>query len=126
MATVFTGEAKLFTYWTCRILQKDKGWALSCADQEEDMRLIKEMGANTIRLAHYQHDQYFYDLCDREGMAVWTEIPFISEFNPSKESYDNTITQMKELIAQNYNHPCVIVWGITTDKSEMSAHLASV
>ena len=66
------------------------------------MELIKEIGANTVRLAHYQHDQYFYDLCNEEGMVVWAEIPYISEHIPSARA--NTITQMRELILQNYNH----------------------
>ena len=58
---------------------KGIGNAISRAEHERDMELIKELGANTIRLAHYQHDQYFYDLCDKNGMIVWAEIPYISE-----------------------------------------------
>ena len=79
------------------------------------MVLIKEVGANTIRLAHYQHDQYFYDLCDHAGLVLWAEIPFISQYNPSKEAYDNTISQMTELVAQNYNHPAICFWGISNE-----------
>ena len=93
----------------------DKGWAISKADHEEDVAIIKELGANTIRLAHYQHDQYFYDLCDHTGFALWAEIPFISRFIPSKEAYDNTISQMTELVAQNYNHPSIFFWGISNE-----------
>ena len=92
--------------------RKDMGWAISTAEHEEDMALIAEVGANTIRLAHYQHDQRFYDLCDDKGMVVWAEIPFISQFLHSKDAYDNTISQMRELIAQNYNHPSICFWGI--------------
>ena len=92
--------------------RKDKGWAISWDDHREDMDLICEMGANTIRLAHYQHDQKFYDMCDDEGMVVWAEIPFISKFLPGQASHDNTISQMTELIAQNYNHPSICFWGI--------------
>ncbi len=95
--------------------RQDKGWAISKADHEEDVALIKEVGANTIRLAHYQHDPYFYDLCDHAGLVLWAEIPFISQFNPSKESYDNTISQMTELVAQNYNHPAICFWGICNE-----------
>ena len=95
--------------------RKDKGWAISKADHEEDISIIKELGANTIRLAHYQHDQYFYDLCDKTGFALWAEIPFISQFIPSQEAYDNTISQMTELVAQNYNHPSIFFWGISNE-----------
>ena len=93
----------------------DKGWAISKADHEEDVALIKELGANTIRLAHYQHDQYFYDLCDKTGFVLWAEIPFISQFIPSEEAYNNTISQMTELVAQNYNHPAIMFWGISNE-----------
>ena len=95
--------------------RQDKGWAVSKADHEEDIALIKEVGANTIRLAHYQHDQYFYDLCDHTGFALWAEIPFISKFIPSQEAYENTISQMTELVAQNYNHPSIFFWGISNE-----------
>jgi len=93
----------------------NKGWAISKADHEEDVALIKELGANTIRLAHYQHDQYFYDLCDKTGFVLWAEIPFISQFIPSEEAYNNTISQMTELVAQNYNHPAICFWGISNE-----------
>ena len=95
--------------------RKDKGWAISKADHEEDIQLIKELGANTIRLAHYQHDQYFYDLCDKTGFVLWAEIPFISQFIPTQEAYNNTISQMTELVAQNYNHPAIMFWGISNE-----------
>lgn len=93
----------------------DKGWAQSKQDHEQDIALIKEVGANTIRLAHYQHDQYFYDLCDHTGFVLWAEIPFISSFIPSKEAHDNTLSQMKELVSQNYNHPAIFFWGISNE-----------
>ena len=93
----------------------DKGWAISKADHEQDIALIKEVGANTIRLAHYQHDQYFYTLCDKTGFALWAEIPFISKFIPTEAAYENTISQMTELVAQNYNHPSIFFWGISNE-----------
>ena len=95
--------------------RQDKGWAISKEDHEQDVALIKEIGANTIRLAHYQHDQYFYNLCDRTGFALWAEIPFISKFIEGKEAYENTMSQMKELVAQNYNHPSIFFWGISNE-----------
>ena len=90
-----------------------KGNALTPEDHELDMELIYEVGANTIRLAHYQHDQYFYDLCDKYGMVVWAEIPYISKHMPTGR--ENTITQMKELVAQNYHHPSIVVWGLSNE-----------
>ena len=93
----------------------NKGWAISKTDHEEDVALIKELGANTIRLAHYQHDQYFYSLCDKTGFVLWAEIPFISQFIPSREAYENTISQMTELVAQNYNHVAICFWGISNE-----------
>ena len=93
--------------------RKGLGNAITREMHDEDMQLIKELGANTIRLAHYQHDQYFYDLCDEAGMVVWAEIPYISEHMPSGR--ENTISQMKELIVQNYNHACIVCWGVSNE-----------
>ena len=93
--------------------RKGLGNAITREMHDEDMALIKEIGANTIRLAHYQHDQYFYDLCDEVGMVVWAEIPYISEHMPNGR--ENTISQMKELIIQNYNHPCIVCWGVSNE-----------
>jgi len=89
------------------------GNALTREHHEEDMALICEMGANTIRLAHYQHDQYFYNLCDEKGMVVWAEIPYISQHMPGGR--ENTLSQMKELVIQNYNHPSIVVWGLSNE-----------
>ena len=91
------------------------GNALLPEHHREDMDLICEVGATTIRLAHYQHDQYFYDLCDERGMVIWAEIPYISQHMPTAR--DNTISQMKELITQNYNHPSIVVWGLSNEIS---------
>ena len=91
------------------------GNALLPEHHEEDIDLIMEVGATTIRLAHYQHDQYFYDLCDEKGLVIWAEIPYISKHMPTGR--ENTISQMKELISQNYNHPCIVVWGLSNEIS---------
>ena len=93
--------------------RKGLGNAITREMHDEDMQFIKELGANTIRLAHYQHDQYFYDLCDEAGMVVWAEIPYISEHMPNGR--ENTISQMKELIVQNYNHACIVCWGVSNE-----------
>ena len=89
------------------------GNALLPEHHEEDINLICEVGATTIRLAHYQHDQYFYDLCDEKGLVIWAEIPYISQHMPGGR--ENTISQMKELIVQNYNHPSIVVWGLSNE-----------
>lgn len=89
------------------------GNALTKEHHEQDIEYIYEMGATTIRLAHYQHDQYFYDLCDEKGFVVWAEIPYISTHMPTGR--ENTISQMKELIVQNYNHPSIVVWGLSNE-----------
>ena len=91
------------------------GNALLPEHHKEDIELIYEMGATTIRLAHYQHDQYFYDLCDEYGLVIWAEIPYISKHMPTGR--ENTISQMKELVTQNYNHPCIVVWGLSNEIS---------
>ena len=92
-----------------------KGNALSKEEHYHDAELIKELGANTIRLAHYQHNQYFYDACDELGFVIWAEIPFISVMNKDPEAHQNCISQMKELIIQNYNHPSICFWGISNE-----------
>ncbi len=91
------------------------GNALLPEHHREDIDLICEVGSTTIRLAHYQHDQYFYDLCDERGLVIWAEIPYISKHMPTGR--ENTISQMKELIVQNYNHPCIVVWGLSNEIS---------
>ena len=91
------------------------GNALLPEHHEEDIELICEVGCTTIRLAHYQHDQYFYDLCDEKGLVIWAEIPYISKHMPTGR--ENTISQMKELIVQNYNHVSIVVWGLSNEIS---------
>ncbi len=92
-----------------------QGNALTRTDHFEDARMIKELGANTIRLAHYQHSQDFYDACDQMGFIVWAEIPFISVFNKDPAAHENCVSQLKELIIQNYNHPSICFWGISNE-----------
>ncbi len=89
------------------------GNALLPEHHEEDIELILEVGANTIRLAHYQHDQYFYDLCDEKGLVIWAEIPYISKHLPNGR--ENTISQMYELVCQNYNHASIFFWGLSNE-----------
>lgn len=90
-----------------------KGNALSREDHKRDMDLIREMGATTIRLAHYQQDPFVYDLCDEYGFVVWAEIPYISKHLP--KGRENTLFQMRELVIQNYHHPSIVVWGLSNE-----------
>ena len=89
------------------------GSALTDAEHEEDMALLREMGANTVRLAHYQHAQHFYDLCDEYGLIVWAEIPYITKHMENGRA--NTVSQMTELVVQNYNHPGIVCWGLSNE-----------
>lgn len=91
----------------------DLGNALLPEHHERDIELISELGATAVRLAHYQHDSYFYDLCDRAGLIVWAEIPYISKHMTTGK--ENTVNQLKELIIQNYNHPSIVVWGLSNE-----------
>lgn len=89
------------------------GNALTYEHHKEDIELICEMGANTVRLAHYQHAQAFYDLCDEKGLIVWAEIPYISRHLAN--GTENTKSQLTELICQNYNHPSIVTWGLSNE-----------
>lgn len=93
--------------------RKGIGNALLSCHHEEDIRLIREIGANTIRLAHYQQDRYFYELCDRYGFIVWAEIPYISEHMPKGK--ENALSQLRELIIQCCNHPSIVCWGLSNE-----------
>ena len=83
-------------------------------EQAYDIRLIKEIGANAVRLSHYQHPQYTYDLCDKEGFIVWAEIPVL-RLSRDTDLLENGIEQLKELILQNMHHPSICFWGIQNE-----------
>ena len=100
------------------------GNALLPEHHAEDVDLIMEVGATTIRLAHYQHNQYFYDLCDEKGLVLWAEIPYITTHLVN--GFDNTIQQMTELIIQNYNHPSIAVWGLSNEIDANGANEAHI
>lgn len=92
-----------------------KGNALTRADHFEDAAIIHELGANTVRLAHYQHSRDFYDACDEYGFIVWAEIPYISNQSDDPAAHENCRTQMQELVYQNYNHPSICFWGLSNE-----------
>ncbi len=98
---------------------KGVGNALTLEHHKRDMEIIRELGANTLRLAHYQHAQEFYDLCDENGIVVWAEIPYITMH--MKNGRANTLSQMEELIVQCYNHPSIAVWGLSNEITAASA-----
>ena len=104
--------------------RQDKGWALTPRDEDEDMALIRELGANAVRLAHYQQSQRFYDLCDKYGLVVWAEIPVVNSA-ATGPFVDNAEQQLRELIRQSGNHPSILTWSVAnelqTDKSAAGA-----
>lgn len=100
--------------------RENKGWAIGRTEHEEDMALIREIGASSVRLAHYQQDDYFYELCDKYGLVVWAEIPFISEMTKTKEASENLRSQMRELVLQNYNHSSICFWGLQNEATIQS------
>lgn len=91
------------------------GNAITREHMETDMALIREVGANSIRLAHYQHDDYFYSLCDRHGLLVWAEIPYISVPSTKDPESRNAYEQLEKLIKQAYNHTSIYCWGVQNE-----------
>lgn len=91
------------------------GSALTEADHQQDLKLIMEMGANTIRLCHYPQADYVYELCDENGIIVWTEIPLVNAIGTANSFVECTKTQLVELIRQQYNRPSVCFWGLANE-----------
>jgi len=89
-----------------------KGWAISEQDQDEDVNIIYELGANAVRCAHYPHSDYFYSLCDKAGLVVWAEIPLVNQVSDTPAFRENAKQQLIELICQRYNHPSIIFWSL--------------
>ncbi len=90
----------------------DKGWAIGPKEHEEDYALIREMGATGVRLSHYEHADYFYQLCDRGGLVVWAELAYVNQTGSKPEFGANARQQLRELIKQNYNHPSICFWSL--------------
>lgn len=87
-------------------------WSLNKRAQDEDISILRELGANALRLCLFQQSSYFYDLCDESGLVVWSEVPLTSPYLPAKKAQENILLQMKELILQNYNHASIAIWGV--------------
>ncbi len=117
----FLNDIKYPLYGVCRHQDRlGKGSALSNADHEEDIAIIKEMGATSIRLAHYQQSEYFYSKCDSMGLVIWAEIPFVNRVTTLEDN--NAQQQLKELIRQNFNHPSIYIWGMHNEVYAPSAY----
>jgi beta-galactosidase len=95
--------------------RQGRGWALGDADQDQDMTLITEVGATAVRLTHYQQGERIYDLADRAGIILWSELPLVGASNQDPAFAENARQQLRELIRQNYNHPSVVVWGLANE-----------
>ena len=95
--------------------RQDMGWAITAKEHAEDFRMIEEIGANAIRLAHYQHAQEFYDLCDKGGMVVWAELALVDDIHPNPEFAAVCQQQLRELIKQDFNHPSICFWSLENE-----------
>jgi beta-galactosidase len=93
----------------------DEGWAITLADHQLDFANMMEMGCTGVRLAHYQHAQEFYDLCDHGGMVAWAELPLVNAVTPSPEFDANASQQLRELIKQSFNHPSICFWSLSNE-----------
>ncbi|WP_336835378.1 glycoside hydrolase family 2 protein [Sphingobacterium siyangense] len=117
----FLNDIKYPLYGVCRHQDRlGKGSALSNADHDEDLAIIKEMGATSIRLAHYQQSEYFYSKCDSMGLVIWAEIPFVNRVTTLEDN--NAQQQLKELIRQNFNHPSIYIWGMHNEVYSPTAY----
>jgi beta-galactosidase/beta-glucuronidase len=95
--------------------RKNLGNAITEKEHNEDFALIYRMGANAVRLAHYPQSPYFYELCDRYGLVVWAEIPFVDHVGKAETFAEVTKTQLRELIRQQYNRPSICFWGLQNE-----------
>ena len=91
---------------------RNKGWALSAQEEENDAKLIQEMGANAIRNAHYPQSQNWHDIHDRQGTLLWDEIPLVNVTRNTRAFWQNTEEMLREMVSQLYNHPSSIWWGL--------------
>ncbi|MDQ1919203.1 glycoside hydrolase family 2 protein [Massilia pseudoviolaceinigra] len=102
-----------------------KGTAVSSADIEADYRILEELGVTGLRFAHYQHPQHAYDLADRLGWLVWTEMPLTAAVGGTQAFQANSVQQLRELIRQNSSHPSVMAWGLGNEIYKVDADSAA-
>ncbi len=93
------------------------GWAITEKEQDADMQIMREMGVTGVRLAHYQHNDYFYRLCDRQGLLVWAELPMVNDLRGTPAFMEGARQQLTELIRQNLNHPSIVMWSLYNELS---------
>jgi beta-galactosidase len=104
----------------------NQGWAISDAEQLEDVSLVLEIGARFVRVSHYQHPPKTYELLDQAGLIAWTQIPLIDNVTNNPAYFDNATQQLREMIRQNYNHPAVLFWGMYNEIPDTAASQALV
>lgn len=93
----------------------NKGWAISDADLRQDISIVREMGVNAIRAAHYPHADYFYTLCDQKGILVWAEIPQVNAIRNNPKFIGNSRNMLLDLIRQEINHPSIFCWSLSNE-----------
>lgn len=109
----FLNGKKYPVYGVCRHQDRPvEGWAITKADLEQDVALMKEMGVTAVRCAHYQHSDYFYSLCDQAGILAWAEIPQVNVIHDTAAFENTSRNQLLDLIRQNVNHPSIFVWSL--------------
>lgn len=91
--------------------QAPVGVALDDEAHRRDIRLIKELGCNFIRISHYPQDDAIVEMCDELGLLAWEEIPIINIVPDTPGYADNCELNLREMIRQHYNHPSIIAWG---------------
>jgi beta-galactosidase len=100
------------------------GSALRDEHHDRDLEMIMEIGATTVRLAHYQQSEHVYARCDTLGLLVWAEIPFVNRV--TGEERENAKEQLRELIRQNVNHPSIYAWGLHNEVYKPHAYTAAL
>lgn len=103
-----------------------KANALTSADIAHDFEIIQELGCNFIRTAHYPHPREFYDWCDRLGIVVQTEVPWVNKAQSTmpEDYYDHLSSQITDMVTQHYNHPSIVFWGLANEITTDSASFA--
>ena len=121
----FLNGVKYPMYGVCR---HQDWWGLGSALRNEnhdfDLRQIMDVGATTVRFAHYQQSEYLYSRCDSLGLIVWAEIPFVNRV--TGQEAENAKNQLRELIRQNYNHPSIYVWGLHNEVYSPTVYTAQL